>query len=268
MFTLLNIAQPATQQEAYRLLTAKKSNVILGGCAWLRLGSQTIHTGVDLSNLGLDFIKEYDTYFAIGAMTSLRQVETSAALNGWFSGILAKSVQSIIGVQFRNVATVGASVFSRYGFSDFLTALLALDTELELHQGGRLALAEFIDMPRSKDLLVKIIIHKTNRRAAYLALRNSQSDFPVLTVAASRLDSDWKIAVGARPTRAKLAAQAASLLAGAGSDGPPPDCLLQAAGLAAAELPFGANMRASAEYRRQMCRTLVQRALTEVTACK
>ncbi|QDR82177.1 FAD binding domain-containing protein [Sporomusa termitida] len=267
MFTLLNIAQPDTQQEAYRLLTAKKSNVILGGCAWLRLGSQTIHTGVDLSKLGLNFIKEYDTYFEIGAMTSLRDIETSVALNRWFSGILAKSVQSIIGVQFRNVATVGASVFARYGFSDFLTALLALDTEIELYQGGRLTLAAFVDMPRNKDLLVKVIIHKTSRTAAYLALRNSQSDFPVLTVAVSRLDGAWKIAVGARPTRAKLAAQAAVLLAGAGRD-VPPDCLRQAAELAAEELPFGANMRASAAYRRLLCQTLVQRGLTEVTACR
>ena len=267
MFTLLNIAQPDTPQEAYRILTAKRSNVILGGCAWLRMGSQTIHTGVDLAKLGLDFIKEYDTYFEIGAMTSLRDVETSAALNRWFSGILAKSVQNIIGVQFRNVATVGASVFSRYGFSDFLTALLALDTEIELYKGGRLTLAEFVDMPRSKDLLVKVIIHKTSRSAAYLALRNSQSDYPVLTVAVSRLDKDWKIVAGARPTRAKLAAQAAALLAGAGS-AVSPDCLLQAAGLAADELPFGANMRASAEYRRLMCKTLVNRALMEVTACR
>jgi CO/xanthine dehydrogenase FAD-binding subunit len=266
LFTLLNIAQPDTLQEAYQILTAKKSNAILGGCAYLRMGSQTIHTGVDLSKLGLDFIKEYDTYIEIGAMACLRDVETNKAIAKWFSGIVAKSVRSIIGVQFRNVATVGASVFSRYGFSDFLTALMVLDTEIELYKGGRLPLARFMDMPRAKDILLKVIIHKTPRTAAYLALRNSQSDYPVLTVAVSRLDDDWKIAVGARPTRAKLAAQAVLLLANAGDV--TPDTLDQAARLAAEELPFGANMRASAEYRRAMCTTLVKRGLVEVTACR
>ncbi|HWR41691.1 FAD binding domain-containing protein [Sporomusa sp.] len=267
MFTLLSIAQPETLQDAYKVLTAKKSNAILGGCAYLRMGSQTIHTGVDLSKLGLDFIKEHDTYIEIGAMASLRDVETNSAINKCFSGVLSKSVRSIIGVQFRNVATVGASVFSRYGFSDFLTALMALDTEVELYKGGRLTLAEFMDMPRAKDILIKVIIHKTNRTAAYLTLRNSQSDYPVLTVAVSRLDADWKIAVGARPTRAKLAAQAAVLLANAGSD-VTPDVLEQAAKIAAEELPFGANMRASAEYRSAMCKTLVKRAIAEVAACR
>ncbi|SMC35489.1 FAD binding domain-containing protein [Sporomusa malonica] len=267
MFTLLNIAQPESLQDAYKIVTAKKSNAILGGCTYLRMGSQTIHTGVDLAKLGLHYIKEHDTFIELGAMATLRDIETNAALNKYFNGLLPKAVRSIIGIQFRNSATVGASVFSRYGFSDFITALLALDTEVELYKGGRMALAEFLDTPRSKDILTKVIIHKTNRTASYQALRNSASDYPILTVAVSHNAGDWNIAVGARPTRAKLAVQAAALLAGAGAD-VTPAILEQAAQMAAAELPFGANMRASAEYRCAMCKTLVKRAIAEVAACK
>lgn len=264
MFTLRNVVQPATLAEAYSILTAKKSNAVLGGCAWLRMGSHVIHTGIDLSKLGLDYIHDYPDHIEIGAMATLRDVETNQALCEYFCGIVPKAVSNIIGVQFRNVATVGASVFSRYGFSDLLTALLVLDTEVELYHGGRKRLAEFMDMPRDKDILVKIIIPKTKRNAAYQALRNSASDFPILTVAVSRLGDKWNIAVGARPTKARPASEAAELLAGGAITAE----VMEQAAKAAAQLPFGDNMRASAQYRKAICEVLVKRAIAEVAGCK
>ncbi|WP_094603981.1 hypothetical protein SPSIL_044060 [Sporomusa silvacetica DSM 10669] len=267
MFTLLNVAQPDTLEAAYNILKEKRSNAVLGGCAYLRMGSQTIHTGVDLSKLGLKYSKDYGSYIEIGAMTSLRDVETNAAVNNYADGLLPKAVANIIGVQFRNVVTVGASVFMRYGFSDFLTALLALDTEVELVKGGRMTLAAFLDTPRSKDILTKIIIHKTKGHAAYQALRNSASDYPLLTVAVSQLDGEWKIAVGARPTRARLAVQAAALLRDGDND-MTAEVMEQAAQTAVGELSFGDNSRASAVYRQAVAKTLIKRAIAEVVACK
>ena len=44
----------------------------------------------------------------------------------------------IVGVPFRNCATVGGSVFSRFGFSDLTCALLALDASVVLYRGGEL----------------------------------------------------------------------------------------------------------------------------------
>lgn len=267
MFTLLNVAQPDTLEAAYKVLTEKRSNAVLGGCAYLRLGSQNIHTGVDLSKLGLKYITEQDSYIEMGAMTSLRDVEVNSAVRNYGDSILSKAAAGIIGVQFRNGVTVGASVFMRYGFSDFLTALLALDTEVELVKGGRMSLAAFLDSPRSKDILTKVIIHKTKGHAAYQMLRNSAGDYPLLTVAVSQLAGQWKIAVGARPTRAKLAVQAAVLLEGSGND-LTTGLIEQAAQTATDELSFGANRRASAEYRQAMAKTLVKRAITEVAVCK
>lgn len=264
MFRMLAVAQPATLAEAYKTLTAKRFNTVLGGCAWLRMGSLTIPTGVDLSKLNLAYINDCADTIEVGAMATLRAVEKSQALAEYGNGILPQAVSNIIGVQFRNVATVGGSIFARFGFSDVITALLALDAEVELYQAGRMSLAEFLDKPRTKDILVKLIIHKTKRMAAYQALRNSASDFPILTVAVSKLDAEWKIAVGARPAKAKLAIEAAKLL----TDGITPEAIENAAQAAAAELSFGDNMRASAEYRQEMCKVLIRRAIAEVTACK
>lgn len=267
MFTLRTVAQPETLEAAYKLVTEKRNNAILGGCAYLRLGSQTIPVGVDLSKLGLQYITEHSNTIEIGAMTSLRDVETHAVLKNYGDGLVPKAVANIVGVQFRNIATVGASVFMRYGFSDFLTALLALDAEVELVKGGRMSLFAFLDSPRTKDILTKVIIHKCNGHAAYQALRNSAADYPLLTVAVSRLGDQWRIAVGARPTRAKLAVQAAAWLENAGQE-MTATVTEEAARLAVTELPFGSNRRASAAYRQAVAETLIKRGIAEVAACK
>ena len=42
-----------------------------------------------------------------------------------------ESLCHIVGVQFRNCATVGGSIYGRYGFSDVLTMFLGMDTWVE-----------------------------------------------------------------------------------------------------------------------------------------
>ncbi len=263
MFTIEELARPQTLDEAYAILTARPENVVLGGCAFLRMGNRKIATAVDLSRLSLDYIREADGWLELGAMATFRAVETHPACRGSFGGLLPRAVGNVIGVQFRNVVTVGASVFSKYGFSDLITALLALDTEVELHRGGRLPLTMFLDNPYTKDILTRLYIKKDGRAAAYQSLRNSASDFPVVNAAVSRLGDEWTVVVGARPARAQVARAASRALSGPQGSADP-----AAAGqLAAGELAFGANLKASAEYRRAMAAVLVKRAVTEVLTC-
>ena len=67
-------------------------------------------------------------------MVSLRQLETDTGLNAYTQGAVKDAVKDIVGVQFRNLATVGGSIWGRFGFSDVLTVFLAMDTEVELFQ--------------------------------------------------------------------------------------------------------------------------------------
>lgn len=262
LFTLLNLVQPVTVDEAYQILMEKRNNVILGGCAFLRLSSRKISTGVELSKLNLNYITEHDDDVEIGAMTTFRDLETSALLQQYFNGVLPKAVSNIIGVQFRNVVTVGASVYAKYGFSDLLTALLSLDTEVELYKGGRMPLQQFLEQPYEKDLLTRIFIKKEQRQAAYENFRNSASDFPLVNVAVSHVDNQWKIVVGATPERAKCAKQAATALNNGNKN------LDEIAGIATEELVFGTNARATAEYRKAICQVLIKRAIEEVAPWK
>lgn len=263
MFTLTDIVQPNTLEEAYSILTKRKNNQILGGTAFLRMGKKRIGTGIELSNLNLDYIKEDDNFIEIGAMTTLRSLETSDIIKNNFK-ILTDSVRDIIGVQFRNVVTVGGSVFSKYGFSDLIVALLCLDTEVETFKCGRISLDEFLNKNYGKDILTKIYINKNNKNAVYKSMRNAKSDYAILNVSVSKLENEFKICIGARPQRAKVAIEASQFLS---SNQLNDENIEKAINLIKNDIKFGTNMRASKEYREQISKVLIKRAIMEVTKC-
>jgi len=265
VFKLGDLVQPDNLTEAYQILSDRRNNTILGGCAFLRMGSKWIGTAIDLSNLKLSYIQEQDGFIEIGAMTSLRELETHKLSRTCFDGVIPKSVRNIIGVQFRNGVTVGGSVYSKYGFSDLITALLALDTEVELYNSGRMPLADFLKRPKEKDILVKLWIKKNDRKATYLNMKNSASDFSVLNVAVSRLEDQWTIVVGARPRKAAIATSASEALTKGNLS---VEEIENVAKKASEELAFGTNMRGTADYRKALCQVLVKRGIMEVLQCK
>lgn len=159
MITIREYARPATLEEAWQL-NQKRPNRVLGGMLWLKMEKISVGTAIDLSALGLDTIEETDTEFAIGAMATLRSLETHAALNAATNGAMREAVRHIVGVQFRNCATVGGSVYGRFGFSDVLTLLLALDCDVELYKAGRMPIAQFAALPYDRDILTHVYIKK------------------------------------------------------------------------------------------------------------
>lgn len=261
MFTLIDIVQPTTVEEAYEALTKRKNNQLIGGSAFLRMGKKRIGTGIELSNLNLDYIKEDDNYIEIGAMTTFRQLETSKELEENFGSIIKDSVANIIGVQFRSIVTIGATVFSKYGFSDLIVALLCLDTEVELCKAGRISLDEFLNREYEKDFLTKIYIKKSRKKSEYKSLRNAQSDYPLVNVSVSKENDNFKICVGARPQRAKVAKKASEFLSANELN---EENIAKSAQIAVDELSFGTNMRATKEYRYAMAKVLIKRAIKEV----
>ena len=263
MFTIDKLYQPRNIAEAAELLTEYPDITVLGGCGFLKLGNRKIAAALDLSLCNLHEINETEQQIELGAMVTLRDVEVNPALNQSFDGVLPKAVANILGVQFRHCARIGASVYSKYGFSDILPALLALDTQVELLRSGRMSLNEFLAKPIARDILTRITIRKDSRRAAYQNLRNAGADFPILNAAVSRHEKQWTVIVGARPARAEIAVQASRLLSDMATDSIDID---KVAATAAAELTFGSNNKASADYRRAMCQVLVKRAIGEVLA--
>lgn len=261
MLRIDNYLRAESLAEAHQTLLAEPASVILGGCGYLRLGDRRIGTAIDLSGLGLDYIRDGGDDIEIGAMTTLRAIETHLLTTSLFDGVLAASVRDIVGVQLRNVVTLGGTVAGKYPFSDPLTALSALKTRVVLFTQGEMALADYLAGSAHKDIVVQVRIRKDDRRAAFASMRRTRTDYAVLNCAVSAMAADYRIVVGARPGRATLATEAMDYLAAHGLD----DTTAARAGeIAAASLKFGDNPRGSARYRQAICPVLVRRALMEV----
>ena len=274
MFYYNQYVRAQSLDEAYELYQ-KKPNFVLGGMLWLKMKNKTLGTAIDLCDLGLDQIDEDENEFRIGAYATLRQIETHEALNAYTHGAIAESVRHIVGVQFRNVATVGGSIWGRFGFSDVMTIFRALGAKVQLHKAGIMDLDEFAALPRTtRDVLVSVIVPKNAKGVVYLSQRNQSTDFPVLTCAVANRSGRYVAVIGASPYMAEPVRDEDGIL----------DCLADAktdgnaaltdnsetnakidkfAEYVAEHIRFGSNIRAGAEYREIICRVLTRRAVTQ-----
>ena len=251
-----NYVRAKSLEEAYALNQNKK-NRVLGGMLWLKMQDIAVPTAIDLCELGLDTIEETDEEFSIGAMVSLRQLEVHPGLNGYTNHAIADALGGIVGVQFRNMATVGGSIFGRFGFSDVLTVFLAMDSYVELYKGGIVPLEQFVSMERDRDILVRLIVKKSLGRFVYQSMRVSRTDFPVLTCAAAWVKDGYQVVIGARPGCAVVLRDQQNLLSGGVNE----TSAEAFANYAANTVSTDTNVRGSAEYRTHLVRVLTKRAL-------
>ena len=256
-------------EEAYEL-NQKKTNRIIGGGLWMKIGDRNLMTAIDLSGLGLDQISETGDEFVIGCMTPLRELEINKRLNEYTHGAVRESLRHIVGVQFRNCATIGGSIWGRYGFSDVLTMFLAMDTWVELYDAGRIPLTEFVNRKKDNDILVNIIVRKQPLFVCYMSQRNSKTDFPVLTCTASLIGEEARTVIGARPARAVVVEDKESILKNFKhmTNKQRTEAIEKFAEYAAEHVTTAGNMRASAEYRTLLVKVLIRRTWEAVGGMK
>lgn len=274
MFYYNQYVRAQSLDEAYELYQ-KKPNFVLGGMLWLKMKNKTLGTAIDLCDLGLDQIDDDENEFRIGAYATLRQIETHEALNAYTHGAIAESVRHIVGVQFRNVATVGGSIWGRFGFSDVMTIFRALGAKVQLHKAGIMDLDEFAALPRTtRDVLVSVIVPKNAKGVVYLSQRNQSTDFPVLTCAVANRSGRYVAVIGASPYMAEPVWDEDGILDGIADAKTDSNAALtdnsennakidKFAEYVAEHIRFGSNIRAGAEYREIICRVLTRRAVTQ-----
>ena len=272
MLRFRTLERPASPEEAYAIIQKRKRARILGGGAWMRLAKTAYPLVIDLSACGLDAIEDAGDTWRVGAMVSLRALECHEGIAAATGGAVARALAGIVGVQFRAGATVGGSVAGRFGFSDVCCVLLALGAEVELVGAGRLPIDELLcakAFPR--DVLTHVHIPKDRPRTGYCAVRRAATDIPVLNAAASAMaDGTWRIAVGARPARARLVviepAQVPSQIkeqavAWAVTRVEAEEAAATAIAEPLGDLVYADNMWASAAYRRRVAPVIAARAL-------
>lgn len=259
MITIQNYVRAQSLEEAWQL-NQKRRNRILGGMLWMKMGKGSVGTAIDLCDLGLDTIEETAEEFSIGAMVTLRQLEQHPGLNRYTQNAVNHALRDIVGVQFRNMATLGGSLWGRFGFSDVLTMFLAMDSFVELYKGGIVPLEDFSKMKHDNDILVRLIVKKRPGKFVYTAMRNQSTDFPVIACALSCVDGEYRAVIGARPERAMVVRDGQGIL----REGITQDSAAAFGAFLEKTVPTGGNLRGSAAYRSHLIRVLVSRALSEM----
>ncbi len=222
---------------------------------------------------GLAFIREEAGRLSIGPLTKIRDMETSDLLQRRYPAI-AEAAGQIGSVQIRNMATLGGNLVHAAPSAEMAPPLMVHYAVFDLvSRGGsrRVPATEFFTGPgktvmEPDEILTAITMPATAAgwAAAYLRLSVRDAlDIAIVNVAAGlRVESGLivraRVALGAVAPTPFLSASAESALAGK----PASDATFaEAARLAAEESSPITDVRASKEYRRQMVRVLVERAL-------
>jgi carbon-monoxide dehydrogenase medium subunit len=274
--------RPSSVREALRLLrnAGGRGRFLAGGTDIVTQANRSIRFLVDITHLGLDYVRRRDKEWVVGATTTLAELENSPAIRALADGILAKACSTCGSVQNRNMATLGGNLANASPAADTATPLLALDSLVVLATSRgrrRVPLADFFLGPHTailgNALLVEVVIPvpPRGRRVgwSFQKLGRTESDISLVNVAAG-LQADargrikWaRIALGAVAPTPLRARNAEILLVGCCLE----DDLLEGVCEAVAqEVRPITDVRASAEYRREMSRVLARRALRECAA--
>ena len=285
MFDQLRVFhRPTTVATALRLFEAEhqiggRGRFVAGGTDLVVQSDRTLRYLVDLSRLPLRYVKKRGGGWAVGATSTMSDLERSPALQRFADGILAEAAGTAGSRQIRNMGTAGGNLANASPACDLAPPLLVLDASVVIAgKGARrtVPLERFFrGVHRTAldgGLLVEIVVPALPKAPgghaawSFQKLGRLQSDIAVVNAAAGIvLDAGgrcaWaRIALGAVAPTPLRARRAEAVLVGHAFDRA---AIEAAAGRAAREAKPVSDVRASAEYRREMSRVLVARALTE-----
>ncbi|RME50266.1 MAG: xanthine dehydrogenase family protein subunit M, partial [Caldilineae bacterium] len=153
MWRNFEYAVPATLSEAIALLRRQDARPVAGGTdltMHLRAGVVSPAHLVDLSGLGLNYIRTDGETVKIGAMTTVAALLAAAEIGRNFPALLEAALE-FGSVQTRNMATVGGNLCSAVPSADLAPPLLVLGAQVRLAGAGgdrALPLTGFFTGPR------------------------------------------------------------------------------------------------------------------------
>lgn len=150
-----------------------------------------VNTVIDISRLGLNYIKVDKNRIRIGATTTLQEIIESKPLSKFANGVIVASATAWSSRLQRNLTPLGG-VFENFNpTADIITALLALDTQLVI-QGNKtrtVPISAFYPAPwqtiLKQEFIREIIIPKSMgiSSAAFDRVSIIQSDISIMNVA-------------------------------------------------------------------------------------
>lgn len=229
---------------------------------------------VDLSQLPLNYIQETKGSVLVGATTTIRQIELSPIFRRPPLNILYDAVSEFATVQVRNMASLGGNLCNGIPSADTPPPLIALDALIAVSgpQGPQVFPLEklYRDVRRLSirkgEVLTEVRIprHVPKTSGAYLKLGRSQVDLALVSAAVRITLGDGgraggcRIVLGAVAPTPLRARNAEKFLTGRPID---EETVVEAGRVASLEARPISDIRASADYRREMVAVLVERAI-------
>jgi len=280
-----NYLEPATIKEAVSLLSKYdgKARAIAGGTDLLvQIRGKTIKPEyvVDIGYIpGLDYIN-YDEKqgLSIGALATIRAIEKSDKLCRIYP-VISQAAGLLGSVAIRNVATIGGNLCNAAPSADTAPPLIGLSARARIiGPGGErlVSLEDFFTGPgetvlKAGELLleIRVPVPLPGTKGVYLKHGRSAVDLATVGVAVvMALESggvcrDVKIVLGAVAPTPMRAKKAEGVLRGKKVE---PALVEEAAQVASGEAQPITDVRASAEYRREMVKVFTRRAIGQIMA--
>lgn len=269
---------PQKVSEAVALIDklGPRGAVVAGGTTLTRMANPTVESLVDITRLGLSYIREDKDYVRIGATTPFQAIADSPLLKKFAGGLAAKAASLVSTRLIRNIGTIGGDIVQAYPYNDMPPVLLALDATVVLASKKGEKVVPFARMMEAhpwrfvgkRSLLTEIRLPKKmgSWGSSYQRFARTFSEWEaavIVAVAVQREDGasrGARIAVGAVTRRAARFPAAERAATGVSVD----RSVCEKAGdevLSALE-PM-TDWRSSKEHRRDVTRALVARALQE-----
>lgn len=184
------IHTPDTLDEAIHLLLEPNVRPLYGGVALHREAPRATGAVVDLSKLKLNKSRVFDAGFALGSMMTLEEAR-EACLH--FAGessnahFLAEMLRHEAPITLRNTMTIGDVLVERKPNSIFLTALVALDAQVDANGWPRF-IHKWMNAPEvevRQALITSVALEKgqTQARHAFEKVARTPADDPIVGAA-------------------------------------------------------------------------------------
>ncbi len=287
MLNLKEYHRPKDLTEAVALLQRKQPRtVVLSGGTWL-VGEapRDVEAVVDIADLGLNRILVEGNLVRIGAAVTHQQLVESEQLRTSALRVISETAQAMSGLNIRNRATIGGAIVTADAASPLVTALLACDAEVVI-AGAKdktkqaddpsdfwkvLPLAGFLAYRRQildeGTLIteVRMPLPSSDTRSHYARVARTPRDYPIVCAVAAFAMKDGiaghvRVAVGGvaatpiRLSRLEFGLEKKRLADWLDGEMEAQMALLDPPG----------DWLGSAEYRKEMARVLVRRAILAV----
>ena len=271
--------RPETVEEVVSLLMryGEEAKILAGGTDLLvlmRSRSVVPRCVVDITRLpGLNCIKkEKPDTLKIGALATLRAVELSSLVKDEYP-LLNEAVTRMANTQIRNMATVVGNICRASPSADTAPPLLALEASVEISgpdESRIVPLESFFTGPgetvlKPSEMVTEILVPKlrTNTGTAFLRATRVAADLAKVSVASVVVVEDGTCKVarialgGVAPTPIRARAAEDLLMGNKLED----RVIEEAASLAVEESKPISDVRSTEEYRREICKVMVSRAI-------